>query len=108
MLRAALFFFSVCFLPFGNLLAGGADGGELEPIVLESLSRDTMVFQAKSNGCAQSEDFRIAMQGHDLSILRVNPDRCRRMPFWKSFTLTMPRDFMGEQIVLMNPLVVAP
>ncbi len=108
MLRATLFCISLCFLPFGNVLAGGSDEAELELIMLESLSRSAIVFQAKSNGCTQSEDFRIALQGLDLSVLRVKPDRCRRLPFWKAFTLAMPRDFKEERVLLMNPLVVRP
>ena len=88
------------------LLAGGEDGLSKEPIVLEDLQRNLIVFKAKSHGCSTDKDFRVVYEGRDISIDRIKPDRCRRMPFWQVFSLPLSLDVRETEVYLLNPLVL--
>ncbi len=90
-----------------GVLAGGApqDKG-LEPVVLESLNAKGITFLAESTGCTQQDDFQVQLQGFDLSLIRVKPDRCRRMPFWMRFELPLSSSPLVKKVYLLNPLVV--
>ena len=98
----ALSFLSACVLAGGN-----ANVKDLEPIVLESLSLGRVVFSARSNGCTNAEDFQLIVQMQDVSIVRIKKDRCRRMPFWQTYTREFRVDEKTKNMYLMNPLVLS-
>ncbi|KZY89113.1 hypothetical protein A3755_08745 [Oleiphilus sp. HI0085] len=108
MLRMVLVRFVGVLMLSGGVLAGGPENQVPEPIVLQSLDNEAITFQAKSNGCTKPEDFRMRVQGRDVSVLRVKKDSCRRMPFWKTFSLPISLDSREVQVYLLNPLVLRP
>jgi len=96
----------------GFALAGGDEGVSIDkPLAkLKSISIDELSirFVAKSNGCTRAQDFRLVIVKDELSIFRERKDRCRKMPEWASFSLSL--DYTGDEPLLrvLNPLVTMP
>jgi len=102
----------VALLP-GSLHAGGYESEVVKSKPVEALlvklksvsfEDDTLVFMAKSNGCSQASDFRLSIEGDELSVFRVRRDLCRKMPAWKSFRLPLDASAVAHQLLLSNPL----
>jgi len=49
----------------------------------------TLRLQVMSNGCTKAESFKLIWQGDNLTVQRVKPDHCRRMPhkIWLKFEI---------------------
>ncbi|RXJ71798.1 hypothetical protein CS022_19735 [Veronia nyctiphanis] len=85
------------------------DGG-VEGLASWEVQQDSISFTARSTGCSSDASFKIYIDKADknvidLTIVRVKPDFCRRMPFWQSFTLTIPESIRGKELKISNPIV---
>ncbi len=103
-----------------------------QPIASETLygiqlGQKNLTLQVRSHGCTRSEHFEIKVNNsileieagavtqalskeakgtHQLTVVRIKADRCRRMPFASKISLPMPP--LDGPFVLMNPLQVWP
>ncbi len=60
-----------------------------------------------SRGCTRRQDFEVVWkEPNRLTVVRLRPDHCRRMPFVKQLVLALPK--AGDGWVVTNPLVAAP
>ena len=93
------FFIIFIFIYSTTLLANDV----LEPLYGVTYSKNKLLVQVMSNGCTQAKDFRISSENGKLSIYRIKPDRCRRMPFLVELVF----DFPGSHpVTLENPVMI--
>lgn len=82
-----------------------------EPVSNVSYDGKTLTFTAMSNGCTSPEHFSITHQTDadacQLTIIRSQPDYCRKVPQAVQVTLTWPRPegTQCNQLVITNPLL---
>ncbi|RZV14312.1 hypothetical protein EOJ41_22470 [Vibrio alginolyticus] len=65
-------------------------------------------FITESNGCSKNDDFSLKIEQNSstealLTIVRNKVDHCKRMPFPKTFTLTLNEELKGKKLSITNP-----
>ena len=52
------------------------------------VSGNTLAVQVKSQGCTNDKSFRLVWENNNLTVMRVKPDHCRRLPhlIWVTFS----------------------
>ena len=60
--------------------------------------------QVVSHGCTSNESFRVENRGSELTLFRVKPDHCRRLPhkIWLTFLLPVTE----ATLTLNNPIKI--
>lgn len=76
-------------------------------------SGTTISFVAESNGCSKNDDFSLKIEQNSstealLTIVRNKVDHCKRMPFPKTFTLTLDEELKGKKLSITNPKSKSP
>ncbi|EGQ8509619.1 hypothetical protein GQ852_04295 [Vibrio parahaemolyticus] len=71
-------------------------------------SESQISFIAESNGCSKNDDFSLKIEQNSstealLTIVRNKVDHCKRMPFPKTFTLTLDEELKGKKLSITNP-----
>ncbi len=71
-------------------------------------SESQISFIAESNGCSKNDDFSLKIEQNSsaealITIVRNKVDHCKRMPFPKTFTLTLDEELKGKKLSITNP-----
>tara|TARA_Y100001956_G_C4118392_1_gene186100 strand:+ start:1127 stop:1456 length:330 start_codon:yes stop_codon:yes gene_type:complete len=82
--------------------------GTVEPLLSHKKWDHLLMFVAKSTGCSKSDSFQlqidsVAANKVSVSIVRTQPDYCRRAPAFEEFQLTLPQELNSAEIVINNP-----
>ncbi len=82
--------------------------GEVEPLLSSKQWGELLIFTAKSNGCTKHDSFTLQTDGIKgstvvVSIVRTQPDHCRRRPEYKEFQLRLPEYFKDYSLEVSNP-----
>ncbi|CAM3784810.1 hypothetical protein VA7868_01981 [Vibrio aerogenes CECT 7868] len=82
--------------------------GELIPLESYQINHNMLTFKAQSTGCTQSNYFVIRTDKVDnktamISVLQTTQDRCKRMPFFDTFSLPLDNELQKKEIKLANP-----
>ncbi|UDY83516.1 hypothetical protein [Vibrio diabolicus] len=88
---------------------------EHQAIMVEAYrtSDSQISFIAESNGCSNNDDFSLKIEQNSstealLTIVRNKVDHCKRMPFPKTFTLTLDEELKGKKLSITNPKSKSP
>ena len=91
-------------ISFGALSVFAHNTEKQESLYGVSFFEKNIEIIVKSNGCTKPEDFRLDMlNGGDhtlLNIVRIKPDRCKRMP--KLMAITLPFSAKQQQHYKIN------
>lgn len=87
-------------------LTGCQASTELEPIYGFKVNAKVIEISVKSTGCTDVYDFTYEIEDGKLTLERVKPDNCRRMPFKKEITLTLLEEYPNLEV--LNPLAEWP
>lgn len=92
-----------------------SQAAEHQAILVEGYrtSGTTISFVAESNGCSKNDDFSLKIEQNSstealLTIVRNKVDHCKRMPFPKTFTLTLDEELKGKKLSITNPKSKSP
>ena len=72
---------------------------ELAVIHGVEVSPNTIKVQVTSNGCTSKESFKLHWQQNKLTLERIKPDNCRRMPHKKWLEFNLPEAVKSVYIV---------
>ena len=84
----------------------------LETLYGFNMNEFAIVFTVISNGCTKDTDFQMQTSatpdGYDVSIIRGEPDRCRRAPMFKQITIPLDHSKKNEHFRILNPIKMKP
>ena len=78
-----------------------AEGDHLEALYGVNRTDDGLVIKVRSYGCTRANSFRVNYAEQGISIIRIKPDNCRRMPHIIDVELPLKKD--TGAFVLLNP-----
>ncbi len=95
-----------------SLETTASENAKLEPLYLFSAQQGKVEVGVKSLGCTKAEDFAAKMTWLSgkgaLSIIRIKPDRCRRMPIIKRVVINVDLESLPFTLLtLENDIVIS-
>ncbi|GAA5218267.1 hypothetical protein ACFSJ3_15430 [Corallincola platygyrae] len=92
-----------------DIESANVDSSNHETLVAASVKVEGVYFSAISTGCSSTKSFMLDVvsidaDSADLAVIRIEPDRCKRVPFVDSFTLPLPAAVKGLSIQVVNPI----
>lgn len=80
---------------------------QVETLYGINLGKDAISITVLSTGCTREKHFNLHFtntktESVSMVVVRSEPDRCKRMPFLKKITLSLPKKLQDKPLFLLN------